>query len=177
MVKNSMTDKSIFVNSTNLKSEIQHVILLIRIKDILKRIQKKVVEKIDNKMMLDQNKDLLIIPPYCSSKGSTNHNNNYFAGISFIYEYTKVLKRLEDNLFEVLINIINNLHNDNTRFELVRTGLKPTPSFSNYLCDIPDEINSKLNQLPEPVLYDFTNKLIHRLHKYFINVFVIYSTK
>ena len=138
-----------------------------RIKDIIKRNQKNVVEKIDNKMMLDQNKNLLIIPPYCSSKGSTNHNNNYFEGISFISEY-KVKKRLEDDLFEVLINIINNLHNDNTRFELVRTGLNITPSFSNYLCDIPDEINTKLNQLPEPVLHDFANNLIDRLHKYLI---------
>ena len=69
MVKNSMTDKSIFVKyKLNLKSEIKHVTLLMRIKDIIKRNQKNVVEKIDNKMMLDQNKNLLIIPPYCSRK-------------------------------------------------------------------------------------------------------------
>ena len=40
-----MTDKSIFVNSTNLKSEIQHVILLMIIKDLLTRTQKMVVKK------------------------------------------------------------------------------------------------------------------------------------
>jgi hypothetical protein len=37
-----------------------------------------------------------------------------------------------------------------------------------YGNNIPDEINAKLKQLPEPVLHDFTNNLIDRLHKYLI---------
>jgi len=99
----------------------------------------------------------------------TMYNNNYPDGIKFFYEDAKALKKLEDDVFEASINILDDLSNDNNKHEkLARTTFIHTSTFPFYGYNIPDEINAKLNQLPEPVLHDFTNNLIDRLHKYLI---------
>jgi hypothetical protein len=99
----------------------------------------------------------------------TMSNNNYPDRIKFFYEDAKALKKLEDNLFEASINILDNLSNNNNKHEeLGRTTFIHTSTFPIYGYNIPDEINAKLNQLPEPVLHDLTNNLIDRLHKYLI---------
>jgi hypothetical protein len=97
------------------------------------------------------------------------YNNNYPDGIKFFYEDAKALKKLESDVFEASINILDDLSNDNNKQEkLARTTFIHTSSFPLYGYNIPDEINAKINQLPEPVLHDFTNNLIVRLHKYLI---------
>jgi hypothetical protein len=147
---------------------IQHNIFLIRIKKILKRHQKKFIEKINNKMMFDQNRIVLNISSYHRPDGSTKYNNIYFERLKFFYEDAKALKKLEDDLFKGLIKIINDLPNVNIHENLPRIVLKPIPSFSDYIYDIPDKLNAKLDQLPEPILYNLTHNLIDRLHEYLI---------
>lgn len=95
------------------------------------------------------------------------YNYNYPDRIKFFYEDIKALKKLEDELFKALINILNNLLNEkNKHNKLLGVILKPKPSFSKYIKDISNEIDAKLDQLPEPILYDFTNHIIDRSYEY-----------
>lgn len=121
---------------------------------MLSEYQKMNIEKIDDKTLCDQNRNLLLIPCYY---------------LEFFFEDTQALKKLEDDLFKVLINIIDILSDDNNRHEkLLGDTLKPRPSFSRYVRYVPYEIDAKLDHLPEPVLYEFTVYLIDRLHEYII---------
>jgi hypothetical protein len=110
------------------------------------------IEEIDDKRLCNQIRNLLIIPYYFPE---------------FFYEDPKALKQLEDDLFNVLVNIIYILSNYNNRYQiLLGDTLEPRPSFSMYVKYIPYEINAKLDHLPEPVLYEFTVYLIGRLTEY-----------
>jgi hypothetical protein len=109
------------------------------------------------------------------------YNNNYIDGIKFFYEDVKALKKLERDLFKALINIPDDSPNNKKYKKLVIylvkkiTTCKPTPSFPIYVCDITDEINEKLDQLPEPVLYDFMNNLIDKIFKYSLRKETIFN--
>jgi hypothetical protein len=119
----------------------------------------------DDKIMFDQNSNLLIIPPYPYSKGSIQFI--YYHDHKYSYDDIEALEKLEDDVFKVSINIIDISYDDNNKHKkLLGSTLKQRPSFSMYLRYIPYEMNVKLNQLPEPVLYDFTERLIDRLHEY-----------
>lgn len=110
------------------------------------------IEKIDDKTLCDQKRIVLVIPRYY---------------LEFFFEDPKALKKLEDDLFNILVTIIDILSDNNNRHEkLLGDTLKPRPSFSSYVRYIPYEIDAKLDHLPEPVLYEFTVFLIGRLHEY-----------
>jgi hypothetical protein len=139
--------------------------LPLRIKNMLGRYQKMNIKKIDDKTLCDQNRNILIIPPYYLS-GSSKFNYVY-SDFFLFFEDPKALKKLEDDLFKVLVDIIDILSNDNNRNDkLLGETLKSRPSFSICIKYIPYEINAKVDHLPEPVLYELTVYLIGRLHEY-----------
>jgi hypothetical protein len=125
--------------------------LPLRIKNMLGRYQKMNIKKIDDKTLCDQNRNILIIPYYFPE---------------FFYEDPKALKELEDDSFNVLVNIINFLYDHNRLQILLEDTLEPRPSFSMYIKCFPHEIDEKIDHLPEPVLYEFTVHLIGRLTEY-----------
>ncbi|HSF49411.1 MAG TPA: hypothetical protein VLA74_01515 [Nitrososphaeraceae archaeon] len=122
-----------------------------RIKNMLGRYQKMNIKKIDDKTLYDQNRNILIIPYYFPE---------------FFYEDPNALKKLEDDLFNFLVNIVHILSDHNRHQILLGDTLEPRPSFSMYVRYIPPEIDEKLDHLPEPVLYEFAVYLIGRLTEY-----------
>ena len=95
--------------------------------------------------------------------------NSDFLKDKFFYEDTKTFEKLEGKLFKVLINILDDLSNYNNKNEkLAETTFIVRSSFSKYIINIPEDINAKLDQLPEPGLHDLTNNLIDRLNDYLL---------
>ena len=122
--------------------------------------------KLDGKTLCDQNRNVLIIPPYYISARSTKFNY-YYTDLRFSYEDPTALKKLEDDIFKILVNVIDISSDDNKIHDKsLGTTLKQRPSFSLYIRYLPYEIDKKLDQLSEPILYEFTIYLIGRLHEY-----------
>jgi hypothetical protein len=114
--------------------------------------QKMNIEKIDDKTLYNPTRNLLIIPYYFPE---------------FFYEDIKALKELEEDLFNILVNIINILSDNTNRHQILLGDTpEPRPSFSMYVGYISHEIDEKLDHLPEPVLEEITVYLIGRLTEY-----------
>jgi hypothetical protein len=82
------------------------------------------------------------------------------------------LKKLENKIFRVLINTLDDSVNNRKYVQLAKflvqriSTWKPTPAFPIYLQDTPIEVKRELNQLAEPELYYVMDNLVERIFKH-----------
>ena len=97
------------------------------------------------------------------------YNNYYSDRNKFFYTNFKALKKLEQSLFIILINVLDDSSNKKRYVELGKylvqkiTIWKPKPYFVICLEDIPIEIKRELIQLTEPELYLLMNNLVDKI--------------
>jgi hypothetical protein len=100
--------------------------------------------------------------------------SDVYNGVSnnYISKNFEDLKKLENNLFRVLINTLDDSVNNRKYTQLAKflvqriTAWKLTPAFPIYLQDTPIEVKRELNQLAEPELYYVMDNLVERIFKH-----------
>lgn len=100
------------------------------------------------------------------------YSHSYVVKNRFFCKNFGTLERLEKILFDILINVIYDSHNNKKYEQLAKyyvrriTIWRPTPYFPIHLADVPAEIKKELMYLTDSELDVLMNNLIETIFRY-----------